>query len=152
MINYSKAIKKLKKNLSLSDKQLGEMLGVSSNSVYLWMIGRTSPRGGNKSKVDQELLKNNIVSQEDLAEPGSDATPPVRNKRTEKRGRRSSGMSTVAKVASADRNLLKTYYTQLAAEKKIKSFHLEIQGINKKHVRDLKPEQWAEIMTLLEDF
>lgn len=156
-MDYSKAVKKLKKSLGLSDKELGKMLGVSSNSVWHWTSGRTTPTGAKKITVDQELLKNKIVSQEELnsngaAEPKKEPTKRGRKpgKKVGKKSGKPSVKTTVAAV-SADRNLLKTFYTQLAAEKKIKSFQMEIQGINKKHVKDLSPEQWAEIMTLFSD-
>jgi|GEM_PF-4519016 len=148
MIDYSKAIKKLKKTLDLSDSDLGKLLGVSGNAVWHWTSGRTSPRGSNKAVIDKELVKNNLATQEELNGNGTETAQPKKKKASEppaKRGRKSA-------AAAADRNLLKTYYTQLAAEKKINSFHLELQGINRKHVKDLPPEVWAEIMTIIEDF
>lgn len=133
MVNYSKAVKQLKKKLKLSDDKLGEQLGLSGNSVWNWTSARTTPRGDNKVKLDKLLLDNGIAVDGE--------SKPVKRRHIKQ-----------VNAVAADKNLLKTYYTQLALEKKIPSFRVEIQGINKTHVRELPPEKWAEIMTLLEDF
>lgn len=145
MINYSKAIKQLKKTLGMGDDALAKKLGVSGNAVWNWTAGKSKPSGKNRNLVNAELLSNNIIAEADI--DGTEESKPAKKQRASRRKR------TVRESAvTADKNLLKTYYAQLAAEKKISKFRVEIMGINKKHVKDIPPDVWAEIMTLIEDF
>lgn len=61
--NYAKAILKLRVKLNLSQKKLGEMLGVSYASINRWERGHFEPTLLVKERL-KEILKENGIELE----------------------------------------------------------------------------------------
>lgn len=164
-VNFSQAIKTLKTERKMTDKDLAKQLDVSVNSIYNWSRGITSPTGNRRERLLEEMKrlsqgsKNSSVAsngngkQEDIGKTKLRNSPKKyqskKLSRTPRKARKLKENEPPAAVV--DKNLLKTYYTQLAAEKKKRTFHIEIEGLKKTHSKEITAEQWAELMTMIEE-
>lgn len=59
-MDYSKAIKKLRENMIISQNELAVILGVSFSSVNRWENGKHEPTIKVKRKLNELFIKNNI--------------------------------------------------------------------------------------------
>ncbi|MGE5458731.1 MAG: helix-turn-helix domain-containing protein [Methanococcaceae archaeon] len=160
-IDYPQAIKALKNELQMTDAALAKHLGASVASLYNWAKGTTAPSGGHKTRLEDELRKYDLIPgdmQEEVETPQPKATrkrarktSTAQGKSRAKKGAAKNKPAAKEAAVSADKNLLKTYYVQMAAENKISKFHLELDGVSKKHSKDITPEMWADIMVMLEE-
>ena len=59
-MDYSKAIKKLREHMIISQNELAVILGVSFSSVNRWENGKHEPTIKVKRKLNELFIKNNI--------------------------------------------------------------------------------------------
>jgi DNA-binding XRE family transcriptional regulator len=59
-MDYSKAIKKLRDQMIISQNELAVILGVSFSSVNRWENGKHEPTIKVKRKLNELFIKNNI--------------------------------------------------------------------------------------------
>lgn len=60
MMSYAQRIKKLREKLIVSQKELGDILGVSYVTVNRWETGKFEPTIKMKRKLQELFDKNNI--------------------------------------------------------------------------------------------
>lgn len=63
-MNYSKAVKELRKKLLVPQMELAKMIGVSFATVNRWERGRYEPSYKAKRKLRELFKKNGIVLEE----------------------------------------------------------------------------------------
>lgn len=59
-MSYAERIKKLREKLIVSQKELGDILGVSYVTVNRWETGKFDPTIKMKRKLQQMFIKNDI--------------------------------------------------------------------------------------------